>query len=205
MPLLALPAVFMRGGTSRTVMFHLCDLPKRSVWYTTFLAAMGSPDPNGRQLNGMGGDISSLSRICILLPSERIDADVEYTFAEMQIREAAVDYRGNRGNMSSAVGPFAVDEGLVQPIGDSAVVRIFNTNSGKIIRSSFPLVDGRAAVDGELAIPGVAGTGAPVRLDFLSPGGSATGRLLPTGAVLDRLDVPEVGRIEASLVDAARP
>jgi hypothetical protein len=205
MPLLALPAVFMRGGTSRAVMFHSKDLPERAAWDPIFLAAMGSPDPNGRQLNGMGGGISSLSKICILAPSDRADADIDYTFAQIQIREPAVDYRGNCGNMSSAVGPFAVDEGLVRPNGDTAVVRIFNTNTGKIIRSTFPLVDGRAAMDGDLAIPGVAGTGAPIRLDFLSPGGSATGRLLPTGNVRDWLELPGVGSIEVSIVDAAKP
>ena len=203
MPLLALPAVFMRGGTSRAVMFHRRDLPERGGWDPIFLAAMGSPDPHGRQLNGMGGGISSLSKVCILSPSERPDADVDYTFAQVQIREAAVDYRGNCGNMSSAVGPFAVDEGLVRTDGDTAVVRIFNTNTGKIIRSTFPLVDGRAAVDGTMAIPGVAGTGAPVRLDFLSPGGAITGKLLPTGNAMDRLDVAGVGAIEVSMIDAA--
>jgi 2-methylaconitate cis-trans-isomerase PrpF len=204
MPLLALPAVFMRGGTSRAVMFHQKDLPEREAWDPIFLAAMGSPDPNGRQLNGMGGGISSLSKICILAPSDRADADIDYTFAQVQIREAAVDYRGNCGNMSSAVGPFAVDEGLVRPNGDTAVVRIFNTNTKKIIRSTFSLREGRAATDGDLAIPGVAGTGAPIRLDFLSPGGSATGRLLPTGNVREWLEVPGHGSIEVSMVDAAK-
>ncbi len=203
MPLLALPAVFMRGGTSRAVMFHARDLPERSTWDPIFLAAMGSPDPNGRQLNGMGGGISSLSKVCILAPSEREDADIDYTFAQVQIRDAAVDYRSNCGNMSSAVGPFAVDEGIVRPNGDTAVVRIFNTNTRKIIRSTFPLQDGRSATDGTLAIPGVAGTGAPVRLDFLSPGGATTGKLLPTGHATDRLDVPGIGPIDVSLVDAA--
>jgi 2-methylaconitate cis-trans-isomerase PrpF len=205
MSLLALPAVFMRGGTSRAVMFHQKDLPERETWDPIFLAAMGSPDPNGRQLNGMGGGISSLSKICILAPSGREDADIDYTFAQVQIREAAVDYRGNCGNMSSAVGPFAVDEGLVRPNGDTAVVRIFNTNTGKIIRSTFPLHDGRAATEGDLAIPGVAGTGAPIRLDFLTPGGSVTGRLLPTGCARDWLEVPGLGSIEVSMVDAAKP
>jgi hypothetical protein len=195
----------MRGGTSRAVMFHERDLPDRRTWDPIFLAAMGSPDPNGRQLNGMGGGISSLSKICILAPSERSDADIDYTFAQVQIREAAVDYRGNCGNMSSAVGPFAVDEGLVRPNGDTAVVRIFNTNTGKIIRSTFSLVEGRTATDGDLAIPGVAGTGSPIRLDFLSPGGSVTGRLLPTGNVRDWLEVPGFGSIEVSMVDAAKP
>lgn len=203
MPLLALPAVFMRGGTSRAIMFHARDLPERGEWDSLFLAAMGSPDPNGRQLNGMGGGISSLSKVCVLAPSARADADIDYTFAQVQIRDAAVDYRANCGNMSSAVGPFAVDEGIVRPNGDTAVVRIYNTNTKKIIRSTFPLADGRAATDGAMAIPGVAGTGAPVRLDFLSPGGATTGKLLPTGSPIDRLDVPGLGPIEVSMVDAA--
>lgn len=203
MPLFSLPAVFMRGGTSRAVMFHARDLPDRGEWDPIFLAAMGSPDPNGRQLNGMGGGISSLSKVCVLAPSDRADADIDYTFAQVQIRDPLVDYRSNCGNMSSAVGPFAVDEGIVRPNGDVVVVRIFNTNTRKIIRSTFPLEDGRAATDGDLAIPGVAGTGAPVRLDFLAPGGATTGRLLPTGNPTDRLDAPGVGSIEVSMIDAA--
>ncbi|HEX2941035.1 MAG TPA: PrpF domain-containing protein [Rhodopila sp.] len=203
MPLLTLPAVFMRGGTSRAVMFHRGDLPERAQWDAIFLSAMGSPDPHGRQLNGMGGGISSLSKICVLSRSERPDADIDYTFAQVQIKEAAVGYGSNCGNMSSAVGPFAVDEGLLRPDGDMATVRIFNTNTSKIIRSTFPVVDGRAAVDGDLAIPGVAGTGAPVRLDFLDPGGATTGRLLPTGHAIDRLDVEGIGAIDVSMVDAA--
>lgn len=203
MPQLALPAVFMRGGTSRAVMFRAQDLPERTAWDPIFLAAMGSPDPNGRQLNGMGGGISSLSKVCVLAPSDREDADIDYTFAQVQIREAAVDYRANCGNMSSAVGPFAVDEGMVRPNGDTAVVRIFNTNTQRIIRSTFPLEDGRAAVNGEMAIPGVAGTGAPVRLDFLAPGGATTGRLLPSGHAAERMELPGIGPIDVSLVDAA--
>jgi 2-methylaconitate isomerase len=204
MPLLSLPAVFMRGGTSRAIMFHARDLPDRAEWDPIFLAAMGSPDPNGRQLNGMGGGISSLSKVCILAPSDRADADIDYTFAQVQIREPRVDYRSNCGNMSSAVGPFAVDEGIVRPNGDTAVVRIFNTNTRKIIRSTFALdVGGCAATDGDLAIPGVAGTGAPVRLDFLAPGGATTGKLLPTAKPTDRLDVPGIGPIDASMIDAA--
>ena len=195
MPLLSFPAVFMRGGTSRAIMFHARDLPERAGWDPIFLAAMGSPDPNGRQLNGMGGGISSLSKVCVLAPSDRMDADIDYTFAQVQIRDPRVDYRSNCGNMSSAVGPFAVDEGIVRPNGDAAVVRIFNTNTGKIIRSTFPLEDGRAATDGDLAIPGVAGTGAPVRLDFLAPGGATTGKLLPTGKAMDRLEASGAERL----------
>jgi 2-methylaconitate cis-trans-isomerase PrpF len=204
LPQRAIPAVFMRGGTSKAIMFHARDLPAdRAEWDAIFMAALGTPDPHGRQLNGMGGGVSSLSKICVLGPPTRDDADIDYTFAQVLIREARVDWKGNCGNMSSAVGPFAVDEGLVRATGESATVRIHNTNTRKIIRATFPLEDGRARVVGDLAIPGVAGSGAPVRLDFLSPGGATTGRLLPSGRVVDVLDVPGFGPIEASLVDAA--
>lgn len=199
-----IPAVFMRGGTSKAIMFHAHDLPvDRDAWTRIFAAAIGAPDPYGRQLDGMGGGVSSLSKVCVIAPSARDDADVDYTFAQVMIREAAVDYRGNCGNMSSAVGPFALDEGLVTASGETATVRIFNTNTGKIIHGTFPVEDGRARYDGDLAIPGVGGTGAPIRLDFLSPGGATTGRLLPSGTPLDRLEVPGIGPVEASLVDAA--
>ncbi|WP_159350562.1 2-methylaconitate cis-trans isomerase PrpF family protein [Roseomonas harenae] len=199
-----IPAVFMRGGTSKAIMFHARDLPAdREAWPPIFTAAMGAPDPYGRQLDGMGGGVSSLSKVCVLAPSARDDADVDYTFAQVMIREARVDYRQNCGNMSSAVGPFALDEGLVTASGETATVRIFNTNTQKIIHGTFPVEDGRTRYDGDLLIPGVGGTGAPIRLDFLAPGGATTGRLLPSGAALDRLEVPGLGTIEVSLVDAA--
>jgi len=199
-----LPAVFVRGGTSKGLMLHRRDLPdERERWVPIFLAAMGSPDPYGRQLDGMGGGLSSLSKICVMGPPTRPDADVDYTFAQVLIKTSHVDFQPVCGNMSSAVGPFAVDEGLVTAQGDTATVRIHNTNTGKIIVASFPLRGGRAAVEGDLEIPGVAGTGAPVRLDFLDPGGASTGKLLPTGQVRDTLEVPGLGRIEASLVDAS--
>lgn len=202
-----LRAVFMRGGTSKAIMFRQQDLPAdREAWAPIFLAAIGAPDPNGRQLDGMGGGISSLSKVCVIGPPSRPDADVDYTFAQIGVTEATVDYAGNCGNMSSAVGPFAIDEGLVpRPAGGEAVVRIHNTNTRKIIVARFAM-DGRyAAVDGDLAIDGVAGTGAPIRLDFTDPGGAKTGQLLPTGNAADRLDIPGLGAIEASLVDAANP
>ena len=199
-----IPAVFMRGGTSKAIVFRQEDLPAdRRLWDDIFLAAIGSPDPSGRQLDGMGGGVSSLSKICIVGPASRPDADVDYTFAQVLVKERRVDYSGNCGNMSSAMGPFALDEGLVHAAGPEAVVRIHNTNTRKIIRSRFAIDEGLAAVDGDLSIPGVSGTGAPVRLEFLNPGGATTGKLLPTGNVVDVLDVPGVGRIEASLVDAA--
>jgi 2-methylaconitate cis-trans-isomerase PrpF len=201
---LKIPAVFMRGGTSNAVVFNAKDLPRdRADWDEIFLAAIGSPDPYGRQLDGMGGGISSLSKVCVVGPPTRDDADIDYTFAQVQVKEATVDYGGNCGNMSSAVGPFAVDEGMVKVAGPDALVRIHNTNTKKIIWSRFLVDDGKAAVDGDLAIPGVPGTGAPVRLEFREPAGATTGKLLPTGNVADVLDVPGCGSYRVSMVDAA--
>ena len=201
---LKIPAVFMRGGTSNAVVFHARDLPRdRALWDEIFLAAIGSPDPYGRQLDGMGGGVSSLSKVCVVGHATRDDADIDYTFAQVQVKEAKVEYGANCGNMSSAMGPFAVDEGLLKVSGREALVRVHNTNTRKIIWSRFPVDDGLSAVDGDLAIPGVAGTGAPVKLEFREPGGATTGKLLPTGNVSDTLDVPGVGRIRVSMVDAA--
>jgi len=203
---LKLRAVFMRGGTSNALMFRAEDLPRdRSQWDRIFLGAIGSPDPNGRQLDGMGGGVSSLSKVCVIGSPTRPDADVDYTFAQVAVREAVVDYSGNCGNMSSAVGPFALDEGLVKADGPEAVVRIHNTNTKKLIIARFGVEDGKAAVDGDFVLPGVAGSGAPIRLEFTAPGGAATGRLLPTGNVLDTLDLNGAGRVEVSMVDAANP
>lgn len=197
-------AVFMRGGTSNGIVFREQDLPAdRDQWDAIFLAAMGSPDPNARQLDGMGGGISSLSKVCIVGPPTHPQADIDFTFAQVSVRDAAVDYNSNCGNMSSAMGPYAVDEALVETSGDEARVVIHNTNTGKLVQATFALDDGRAAVDGPLEIPGVPGSGAPVHLEFRDPGGAATGRLLPSGRTLDVLEVPGVGRVEASLVDAA--
>ncbi len=201
-PQRALPAVFMRGGTSRAIFFHRRDLPDGG-WDAIFLRRC--PDPNGRQLNGLGGGVSSLSKVAVIGPPTRIDADVDYTFAQVGVAEPTVGYGGNCGNISSAVGPFAVDEGLVPTTGDEAVVRIHNTNTHKVIVARFPLVDGRAAVAGDFELPGVAGTGAAVRLAFLDPAGAATGKLLPTGNTRDVLTLPSGERIECSLVDAGNP
>ena len=198
------PAVFMRGGTSKAIMFHARDLPAdRAEWDAIFLSAMGSPDPYGRQLDGMGGGLSSLSKVCVIAPSMREDADIDYTFAQVQIQEARVDYGSNCGNMSSAVGPFAVEEGIVHAADGEARVRIYNTNTKKIIHSTFAVREGLAVLEGELAIPGIAGSGAPIRLDFIAPGGATTGKLLPSGKALDMLDIPGLGRIEISMIDAA--
>lgn len=203
----SLPAVFMRGGTSKALMFHLRDLPTdRAAWSPIFLAALGSPDPYARQLNGMGGGVSSLSKVCVIGPSTREDADLDYTFAQVLVNESRVDYSGNCGNMSSAVGPFALDEGLLPHLSTTTgevCVRIHNTNTKKIIHARFPAHEGRAVVAGAQAIPGVSGAGASVRLEFLSPGGATTGQLLPTGRVCESIDVAGLGTIDVSMIDAA--
>jgi 2-methylaconitate cis-trans-isomerase PrpF len=202
----AIRAVYMRGGTSRAIVFRDEDLPKdRRLRDAIFAVAIGSPDPGRRQLDGMGGGISSLSKIAVVGPPSRPDADVDYTFVQMVPESTVAQYKGNCGNISSAIGPFAVDEGLVAASGATATVRVHNTNTGKIIVETFALDGGKAAVDGDFVLQGVAGTGAPIRLAFLLPGGAGTGKLLPTGNTRDTLDVPGLGRAEVSLVDAANP
>jgi 2-methylaconitate cis-trans-isomerase PrpF len=198
-------AAFIRGGTSKAIVFRLEDLPADCAeWDDIFLRALGTPDRYGRQLNGMGGGVSSLSKICVVGPPTVDGADVDYTFAQVQIREARIDYSGNCGNMSSAIGPFAVDEGLVPAPPEGLVcVRIHNTNTGKLIHAHFEVREGRSVETGTLEIPGVHGPGAPVRLDFLNPGGASTGRLLPTGSPTDELRTPGFGATRVSLVDAA--
>jgi 2-methylaconitate cis-trans-isomerase PrpF len=204
---LRLRAVFMRGGTSKAIMFRRQDLPSDSkLWDSIFLQVMGTPDPNGRQLDGMGGGVSSLSKVCIVGPSSRADADVDYTFAQVAVTEAVVDYAGNCGNMSAAVGPFALEEQILAPAQDGeAVVRIHNTNTSKIIVARFPVVGGALAAEGGFEIDGVAGSAAPVRLEFLDPGGSKSGLLLPTGEAQTTLAIPGYGSVAASCVDAANP
>jgi 2-methylaconitate isomerase len=197
-----IPCVYMRGGTSRGLIFHSRDMPPdRAEWDAIFLAAMGVPDSYGRNLDGMGGGLSSLNKICVVGPASRADADVDYTFAQCAVSEARVDYAGNCGNMSAAVGPFAVEEGLVAaPRDGEAEVRIHNTNTGRIIVARFPVEDGALAPTGDMEIDGVSGKAAPIRLEFLKPGGAKTGKLLPTGKAVDIVD-----GIEASCIDAANP
>ncbi|CZT47779.1 related to DUF453 domain protein [Rhynchosporium secalis] len=209
-----LPASYYRGGTSRAIIFKESDLPpSRSLWPPIFLGAIGSPDPNGRQLDGLGGGISSLSKVCVVGPSTHKDADVNYTFAAIGVRDREVDFSSNCGNMTSAIGPFAVDSGMVEGLAKGEgeggmgrkMVRINNTNTGKITHSTFPVVDGEAAAMGEFAIDGVAGTGAKIELAFINPAsalyrGSKTGKLLPTGNVVDNFD-----GIAATCIDAGNP
>ncbi len=198
-----IPAVFMRGGSSKGVFFHAKDLPRdRAKQDAIFLAVLGSPDPYGRQLDGMGGGISSLSKAVIIGPPTHPDADVDYSFAQVAVDRPLVDWSSNCGNLCSAVGPFAVDEGLVRAPDGEALVRIHQVNTKRLIHARFPVRGGRARTAGDFAMAGVAGTGARIRLDFLAPGGGATGALLPTGNPLDVLE--HGGRhYRATLLDAA--
>lgn len=198
-----LPAAYYRGGTSRAVFFQPKDLPEdKSKWNSIFLGVIGSPDTNGRQLDGMGGGISSLSKICVVGPSTHPDADVDYTFVAIGVRDTEVDFSSNCGNMTSAVGPFAVDAGIFpinSPAGQ-ATVKIHNTNTGKIIRSTFATENGEASARGDFAIDGVSGEAARIQLDFLDPAGSRTGKLLPTGNKVDEFD-----GIRTTCIDVGNP
>lgn len=197
----------MRGGSSKGAFFRWDDVPPPGPERDRiFLEAIGSPDPYRRQLNGLGGGVSSLSKAVVIGPSTHADADVDYTFGQVVIDEPQVDYSAPCGNLSSAVGPFAIDYGVFRPegAGGGALVRIHDTNTGKLIHAHVPVGnDGYSLVAGDFEIPGVAGSGACIQLDWLDPGGAATGRLLPTGNVRDRLEVEGLGEVEVSIVDAA--
>jgi 2-methylaconitate cis-trans-isomerase PrpF len=201
MPQRRIPAVYMRGGTSRCLVFHERDLPPAGPDRDAILLrALGSPDPYGRQLDGLGGGISSLSKACIIGPSSRPDADIDYTFAQVEVTRPIVDYKGNCGNCSSAVGPFAIDECLIPAVEPETLVRIHNTNTRKLIVAHVPARDGEAAVEGDFELPGVPGQGARIALDFVDPGGAVTGKLLPTGRARDVIE-----GVEVSCVDATNP
>jgi 2-methylaconitate isomerase len=198
-------AAFYRGGSSKGVFFHRADVPEdRTALEEMLLAVLGSPDPYKRQLNGMGGGVSSLSKAAIIGPPTHPDADVDYLFAQIAVDRPVVDWGANCGNLSSVIGPYAVDEGLVSVADGEALVRIHQVNTKKIIHARFPVRDGRAVVEGDFAIAGVAGMGARIALDFLDPGGTVTSGLLPSGNVVDHVVVD--GRSYAvSLVDASNP
>jgi 2-methylaconitate cis-trans-isomerase PrpF len=196
-----IPAIYMRGGTSRCLVFHDRDLPPAGPERDRILlAALGSPDPYGRQLDGLGGGISSLSKACLIGPPTHPAADVDYTFAQVEVSRPIVDYTGNCGNCSSSVGPFAIDERLVPAVEGETVVRVHNTNTRKLIVAHVPVEGGEAAVRGDFELPGVPGRGARIALDFVEPGGARTGKLLPTGRPVDTID-----GVAASLVDATNP
>lgn len=202
-----IPAVFMRGGSSKGVMFLARDLPDDpAARDALLLRVLGSPDPYGRQLDGMGGGLSSVSKAALIAPSARPDADIDFTFAQVAVDRPVVDYGATCGNLASAVGPFAIDRGLVPAPNDGEVcVRIFLTNTNQICHATFAVAGGEPVEQGDFAIAGVAGTGGCIRMDFLDPGGSVCPALLPTGNPTDEIDLPGEGRFTVSLVDATNP
>ena len=196
------PCVYMRGGTSKAVIFHEKDLPEdQSKWDEIFLKVMGTPDV--KQIDGMGGTVSSTSKVAIISKSDRPDVDVNYTFRQVDIKIPNVDKKANCGNISSAVGPFAIDEGLVEAVEPITVVRVLNTNTNKIIEEHVCVEDGHAMVHGDEAIKGVPGTGSRIDMYFVDPAGAGTGKLFPTGNRRDNFDVPGYGPIEVSVVDCS--
>lgn len=195
------PFVLMRGGTSKAVFLRGEDLPPPGPDRDALvLTLFGSPDP--RQIDGLGGADLLTSKLAIIDPPSRPDADLDYTFGQVSITEPVIDYDINCGNISAAVGAYAVDERLVDPVTPSTAVRIHNTNTGRILVAGVPVVDGHAAVEGDLEIDGVPGTGAPITLDYSDTAGGATGALLPTGSVHDVLDTA-IGPVEVTIVDLA--
>ena len=198
------PCVYMRGGTSKAVFFHEKDLPEdKSGWDEIFLKVMGTPDV--KQIDGMGGTVSSTSKIAVISPSDRQDVDVNYTFRQVDIVIPRVDGSANCGNISSAVGPFAIDEGLVPAVEPITVVRILNTNTNKIIEEHVRVENGRAMVHGDEVIKGVPGTGSRIDMYFEDPAGSRTGKLFPTGQKKEIFDVPGYGPAEVTVLDCSNP
>ncbi|KAJ7760485.1 PrpF protein [Mycena metata] len=214
-----IPATFLRGGTSKGIFLRKENLPsERSEWPRIFLGIMGSPDKeHGRQLNGMGGGVSSLSKICVVAPGspaqQALGISVEYTFVQVGVRDSSIDYSGNCGNLSSMIGVFASDEGMCAPPPPGAThltVRSFNTNTQKIIDTTFPVADSVAALDHpETEVAGVPGKASAIVMEFVQPGGARTGKLLPSGSPLDLLEVPlsptETRTLRVSCVDATNP
>lgn len=198
-------AVFMRGGTSKGLFFAEHDLPAPGPERDALLlVALGSPDRFGRQLDGMGGGLSSLSKIVTVTAADRPDAALDYTFGQVAVDEPLVDYSANCGNLSSAVVPFALESGLLTLEDGHRTVRMRNTNTDALIEVGLEVRNGTALTAGGLALPGVSGTGAPIELRYLHPAGSRTGALLPSGSA--RTVLAWRGRtVEASLVDAALP
>jgi len=201
-----IPAVYMRGGSSKAVFFMEKDLPSDpEIRDQVILAAYGSPDPNARQIDGMGGAVSTTSKVAIISGSKIPGTEVNYNFGQVSITAPLIDYKGNCGNISSAVGPFAIDEGLVAAQQPVTTVRIWQENTKKVIIAEVPVKDGKHQVEGDYSIDGVPGTGAKITLRFLEPGGSLTGKLLPTGNVRDTIETQEYGTFTVSIIDAANP
>lgn len=216
-PQIKIPATYMRGGTSKGVFFRLQDLPPAAqvpgpARDALLLRVIGSPDPYGKQIDGMGGGTSSTSKAVILSPSARPGHDVDYLFGQVSIDSAFVDWSGNCGNLSSAVGSFAVSAGLVDPArvprDGVATVRIWQANIGKTIIAHVPITNGEVQETGDFELDGVTFPAAEVQIEFLEPAADeegAGGSMFPTGQLVDDLEVPGVGTLKATMINAGIP
>ncbi len=216
-PQLKIPATYMRGGTSKGVFFRLEDLPQAAqqpgpARDALLLRVIGSPDPYGKQIDGMGGATSSTSKTVILSKSCRDGHDVDYVFGQVAIDKAFVDWSGNCGNLSAAVGSFAIQSGLIDaatlPANGLATVRIWQANIAKTIVAHVPMQNGQVQEDGDFELDGVTFPAAEVQLEFIDPAaddGDGGGAMFPTGQLIDVLDVPGVGQFEATLINAGIP
>jgi probable AcnD-accessory protein PrpF len=212
-----IPATYMRGGTSKGVFFRLQDLPERAqvpgaARDALLLRVIGSPDPYGKQIDGMGGATSSTSKTVILSKSTRAGHDVDYLFGQVSIDKAFVDWSGNCGNLSAAVGSFAISSGLVDPErvphNGIAVVRIWQANIGKTIVAHVPVTGGEVQETGDFELDGVTFPAAEVQLEFMDPAAEEEGgggAMFPTGNLVDDLEVPGVGTLKATMINAGIP
>jgi 2-methylaconitate isomerase len=216
-PQIKIPATYMRGGTSKGVFFRLQDLPEAAqqpgaARDKLLMRVIGSPDPYGKQIDGMGGATSSTSKTVILSKSSKPDHDVDYLFGQVSIDKAFVDWSGNCGNLSAAVGPFAISNGLVDasrlPKDGIAMIRIWQVNIGKTIVAHVPITNGQVQETGDFELDGVTFPAAEVQLEFMDPAAEeegAGGAMFPTGHLIDDLEVPGVGTLKATMINAGIP
>ena len=214
-PQLRIPATYMRGGTSKGVFFRLQDLPVAartpgSARDALLMRVIGSPDPYGKQIDGMGGATSSTSKCVIIAPATRPDHDVDYLYGQVSIDAAFVDWSGNCGNLSSAVGPFAIANGFIDPArvprDGICTVRIWQANIGKTIVAHVPIADGQVQESGDFELDGVTFPAAEIVLEFLDPSdGGEGGAMFPTGSLVDTLEVPGLGPLRATMISAGIP
>ncbi len=202
-----IPAVFMRGGTSRAVFFREDAMAPydQKTRDNIILTAIGSPDPFGRQIDGLGGGISSLSKAAIIGRGETSAEDVTFNFAQVDVQRPFVDWSGTCGNMSAAVGPFAIDEGLVPAVEPVTKLRVLAVNTGKHFVAHVPVRNGQAQVEGDYVLDGVPAPGARIGLEYLQPGGSLGGALLPTGEARQAVRLTSGRTVTISIVDASMP
>jgi probable AcnD-accessory protein PrpF len=213
LPQIRIPATYMRGGTSKGVFFRLEDLPEAArepgeARDRILLRVIGSPDPYGKHTDGMGGATSSTSKTVILSSSSQRDHDVDYLFGQVSIDRPFVDWSGNCGNLTAAVGSFAISSGLVDaarvPDNGTAVVRIWQANIRKTIIAHVPMTDGKVQETGDFELDGVTFPAAEVEIEFVDPS-DGNGAMFPTGNLVDELDVPGVGRLKATMINAGIP